>query len=217
MEHQGLLITFEGIDGSGKSTQATMLFHRLLKEGYNTLLVREPGGTPISEKIRDMLLDIKHQNMSPIAELLLYAASRAQLVAEKILPNLNSGVIVICDRYTDSTLAYQGYGRDLNKKFIKNLNALATAEIIPDLTYIIDVDLGLAFQRTAQLDEPDDRMESEHIAFKERVQEGYRLLAQQDPTRIRMLKGDDSIDDLHEKIWEMTLPHIELLTKNSTP
>lgn len=209
MNQPGLLLTFEGIDGSGKSTQATMLFHRLLKEGYNALLVREPGGTSISEKIRDVLLDIKHQNMADTTELLLYAASRAQLVAEKIKPHIDDGVIVLCDRYTDSSLAYQGYGRGLNTEFIKNLNALATQETVPDLTFVIDVDLATAAKR-ASVDDPD-RMESEKNAFKKRVQNGYHAIAEQEPARVVLIPGEEEVDALHEKIWELTIPKLELL------
>jgi len=211
MNKPGLLLTFEGIDGSGKSTQATMLFHRLLREGYNALLVREPGGTSISEKIRDVLLDIKHENMADTTELLLYAASRAQLVAEKIRPHLEDGVIVICDRYTDSTLAYQGYGRGLNTEFIRNLNALATQETIPDTTYIIDVDLTTAAERST-IDKAD-RMEREKQEFKKRVQDGYHAIAAQEPARVLLVPGEEEIDTLHEKIWELTVPNLRLIKK----
>lgn len=209
MEQRGLLLTFEGIDGSGKSTQATMLFHRLLEEGFQALLVREPGGTSISETIRDLLLDNKHQNMASTTELLLYTASRAQLVEEKIQPNLSEGVIVICDRYTDSTLAYQGYGRGLNKTFINNLNALATQETFPDITFIIDVDLHTARQR-ADIKKAD-RMESEKTEFKQRVQQGYRQIARQEPTRALVISGENTIETMHQKIWEHVLPKIEYL------
>ncbi len=210
--YKGLLISFEGIDGSGKSTQATLLFHRLLKEGFNALLVREPGGTSISEKIRDMLLDIRHQNMASITELLLYAASRAQLVEEKIKPHLEKGVIVICDRYIDSTLAYQGYGREINLEFIKNLNALATQEIYPDLTFIVDVDLSVAHSRI-QMKGDNDRLESEKNPFKERVQTGYHAIATDDPVRTRMISGEQEIEVMNNKIWELTVPKLELLKK----
>jgi len=210
--YKGLLISFEGIDGSGKSTQATMLFHRLLKEGFNALLVREPGGTSISEKIRDMLLDIRHQNMASTTELLLYAASRAQLVDEKIKPNLEDGVIVICDRYTDSTLAYQGYGREINHEFIRNLNALATQEIYPDLTFIVDVDLSVAHARIQQKGD-HDRLEAEKNPFKARVQKGYHDLANSDPMRIQMISGEQEIEAMNNKIWELTVPKLELLKK----
>lgn len=210
--YPGLLISFEGIDGSGKSTQATMFFHRLLKEGYNALLVREPGGTSISEKIRDMLLDIRHQDMASVTELLLYAASRAQLVEEKIRPNLEQGVIVICDRYIDSTLAYQGYGRGINLDFIRNLNALATSEIYPDLTFIVDVDLSVARARTEHKGN-HDRLEAEKQPFKARVQEGYYNIAESDATRIRIVSGEQDIDKMNDRIWELTVPNLELLKK----
>jgi len=208
MELPGTLITFEGIDGSGKSTQATMLFHRLLKEEYKALLVREPGGTAISEKIRDVLLDIRHEQMAPVTELLLYAASRAQLVEEKIKPNLEEGVIVICDRYSDSTLAYQGYGRGLNKGFIRNLNSLATQELIPDITYIIDVELDIADQRTDS-DKSGDRLENEHQVFKRRVRNGYKEIANGAPGRIIMISGEKPVQELHEEIWQQTISKLQ--------
>ncbi|MCF7803589.1 MAG: dTMP kinase [Candidatus Marinimicrobia bacterium] len=210
----GLLVTFEGIDGSGKSTQATMLLHRLTKEGYDALLVREPGGTDISEKIRDVLLDIRHQNMADTTELLLYAASRAQLVAEKIEPHLARNVVVICDRYTDSTMAYQGYGRQINTEFIRNLNALATQEIIPDLTFIIDVELEIAKNR--QSNGPTDRLEMEKAEFKKRVRDGYRQIAKDEPDRAHILSGTRSIDELHSDIWTLTQQNIQSLTKQRT-
>ena len=210
---QGILITFEGVDGSGKSTQATMLFQRLVKEHYKALLVREPGGTSISEKIRDLLLDIRNEEMASETELLLYAASRAQLVREKVQPKLKKGVVVICDRYTDSTLAYQGYGRGLNRQFIQDLNTIVTQEITPTLTYIIDVEIDLAESRTTGSAGPGDRLENEHQAFKQRVREGYHAIAESEPSRVMMLSGNESIDDLHEQIWEVTVQQLETIKK----
>lgn len=201
----GFLITFEGVDGSGKSTQAERLTARLQQEQLPAVLVREPGGTPISEKIRSILLDNRHREMVPMTEFLLYAASRAQLTAEKIVPLLKEGAIVICDRYMDSSLAYQGFGRHVNKRFIQKVNLEATQNILPDLTFVIDVEIQVANERASQNSSGPDRLEEENIAFKKRVQIGYRKLSESDRERVSLLNGNQSIETLQEQVWEITL------------
>jgi len=201
----GFLITFEGIDGSGKSTQAEMLHARLDRESYPALLVREPGGTRIAEKIRRLLLDNSHREMDPVTEFLLYAASRAQLTGEKILPALKRGHIVICDRYIDSSLAYQGFGRRVDKSFIQKVNLEATHNLLPDLTFIIDVEVQVANERASNNGPAPDRLEEEGGAFKKRVRNGYRKIAENARDRVILMEGGASIDELHDRVWHITL------------
>jgi len=201
----GFLVTFEGIDGSGKSTQAEMLHDRLQQEQYPVVLVREPGGTPISEKIRTLLLDNRHQEMTSVTEFLLYAASRAQLTAEKILPALQQGKIVVCDRYMDSSLAYQGFGRRVDKSFIQKVNLEATQNILPDLTFIFDVEIRVANERASHNAKDPDRLEEENTTFKRRVQHGYRKIADNARDRVILMEGSEPIAALHNRIWGITL------------
>ena len=159
----GKFITFEGIDGSGKTTQINLLETKLSQQGIATLILREPGGTKLSEKIREILLDRDNIKLSPSAESLLFVAARTQLTTEKIKPSLEQNQFVICDRYADSTVAYQGYGRGLNVKYLEELNKFATDSIQPDITIILDIDPEKAAIRMAS-DVPD-RLESAGINF----------------------------------------------------
>jgi dTMP kinase len=194
-----MLITFEGIDGCGKSSQAKLIADRLSDQGIETLLVREPGGTELSEQIRTMLLDAKHKApVSHAAELLLFAASRAQLVQEVIEPALKRNAIVICDRFIDSTIAYQGYGRGLPLAYITSVNDLATGGLIPDITFLIDIPINLAIHRRKGMG--DDRMESESRLFFSHVADGYMALAKDHPDRIHVIDGSDSMEDIHHNI-----------------
>lgn len=197
-----MLITFEGIDGCGKSTQARLLADRLREDGIETILLREPGGTALSEHIRTILLDQKHREpLSYAAELLLFAASRAQLIKEVILPALAREAVVICDRFIDSTVAYQGYGRGLPLARIEQVNALATDSLEPDLTFLIDVPIETAVQRRKGMG--DDRMESESSTFFERVMNGYMRLAELHRDRIHVIDGTDSMEDIQHSIWRL--------------
>ena len=197
-----MLITFEGIDGCGKSSQAKLLADRLRDAGIETLLVREPGGTELSEHIRSMLLDQKHKEpLSSTAELLLFAASRAQLVQEVIEPALSHNAVVICDRFTDSTIAYQGYGRGLPLAYVRSVNELATAGLTPDMTFLMDVPIDLAIHRRKGMG--DDRMEAESLLFFNHVIQGYMALAQQHPDRIHVIDGADSMEDIHHQIYRL--------------
>ncbi len=187
----GLFITFEGIEGSGKSTQAEILRVYLEDKGIRVDMTREPGGTPIAEAIRTVLLDPAYGEMDPTAELLLYQAARSQHVHERILPALEAGVTVLCDRFTDSTTAYQGAGRGLPAPELEALHSMATGGLVPDLTILIDLaaEVGLA---RATRDGESDRIEQESIDFHERVRAGFLDLAQQDRDRVKQVDGQES-------------------------
>jgi len=189
---KGTFITFEGTEGSGKSTQILLLANFLKSRGLRVMLTREPGGTPIGDQVRRILLDPAHTALDPKAELLLYAASRAQHLYEVILPALASGMIVLCDRFSDATLAYQGYGRGLDIEMIRALDRIVCAGTRPDLTLLFDIDAALGIARahgrnTSRGLETEARFENEELAFHERVRQGYRTLARQEPDRIRIV------------------------------
>ncbi|MEW6735147.1 MAG: dTMP kinase [Acidobacteriota bacterium] len=178
----GFFITLEGIDGSGKSTQLCLLKDWLTKQGRQLLVTREPGGTKIGDQIRQILLDGSNSRLTAMAELLLYAADRAQHVSEEIRPALAAGQLVLCDRYTDATLAYQGYGRGLSHTIIKELNSIATGQLSPDLTLLFDLDVEIAQARVAA-GRAADRLDREEYEFHERVRHGYLEIAQTEPNR----------------------------------
>lgn len=191
-KNNGIFITFEGIDGCGKSTQARRLNAYLKKTGQDVVFLREPGGTPLSERVRNILLN-RRLEISPVAELLLYEAARAQLAETIIGPALAEGRIVVCDRYFDSTIAYQGYGRKLDRRLIDRLNALASFGITPDLTFIFDVDYKISLSRRGK---NPDRLEKEKKAFFNRVRKGFIELASK--RRIVLLDGRQDIKTLFE-------------------
>lgn len=188
------LITFEGIDGSGKSTQATLMHHKFLSLGIPSILLREPGGTKIGENIRTILLDSKNGDMSSFTELFLYLAARAQITHSEIIPALDKGITVIMDRFIDSTTAYQGYARGLCIENTSKLNMLATSNIIPDITFIIDCDPSTAFSR---LGKNLDRLESEGINFLCKVREGFLQIASEEKNRIFVVDGVYDKDFIH--------------------
>ena len=194
----GKFITFEGIDGSGKTTQINLLEEKLSQQGISTLILREPGGTKLSEKIREILLDRENINLSPSAESLLFVAARAQLMAEKIKPSLERNQFVICDRYADSTIAYQGYGRGLNVKYLEELNKFATDSIQPDITIILDVDPEKAAIRMAS--DVSDRLESTGIHFFLRVRKGYYEIARRYPQRCVIIDGSRPESEVFELV-----------------
>lgn len=197
-----MLITFEGIDGCGKSTQARLLAERLEEEGIETILVREPGGSELSEHIRNLLLNKTYEHpLSATSELLLFAASRAQLVKETIAPALARNAVVICDRFTDSTIAYQGFGRGLPLAHIEHINELAADELVPDMTFLMDVPIETAVTRRKGMG--DDRMESESRLFFTHVMQGYMYLAQHHPDRIHVIDGAQSIEDIQHTIYRL--------------
>ncbi len=199
----GKFITFEGIDGSGKTTQINLLEAKLSQQGISTLILREPGGTKLSEKIRGILLDRKNINLSPSAESLLFVAARTQLMAEKIKPSLERNQFVICDRYADSTIAYQGYGRGLNVKYLEELNKFATDSIQPDITIILDVDPEKAAIRMAS-DVPD-RLESAGINFFLKVRKGYYEIARRYPQRCVIIDGSRT----ESEVFELVLKEVD--------
>lgn len=204
-ERSGLFITFEGPDGSGKSTQMKMLADKLRALGYEVVETVEPGGTRIGEQIRRILLDPLHQEMRPRTELLLYFAARAQNVEERILPALAGGKIVLSDRYTDSTMAYQGFARSLGAEAVQELHRLACQGLQPDLTlcYDIDVETGLARARERGV----NRMDEQEIEFHRRVREAYLQMARREP-RFRVIDGAPPPEDVFRATWEAVAPLI---------
>jgi dTMP kinase len=200
----GLFVSFEGGEGSGKTTQLKALLAHLRSAGRDVVETRDPGGTPIGKQIRSLLLDREHAGMAPAAELLLYAASRAQLVHEVIRPALSRGQIVLCDRFADSTVAYQGYGRGLDLDLIARLNALATAGLRPDLTFLLDLDPAVGLQRATrrvtERQERHDRIEGEVLAFHQRVREGYRAIAAAEPDRVIVLDALRGMTEIEAQI-----------------
>ena len=197
--NKGLFITFEGIDGCGKSTQFEMLKSYLEEQKVEYIVVREPGGTVIGEKIREILLSKKNDKMTTMAELLLFEAARAQITEETIIPSLKSGVTVLCDRFFDSTTAYQGYARGIGTKITDELNTLATGGLKPDITFFIDITVDEALRRRGIRGDGDDRMEALGIEFQRKVAEGYREAAKADP-RIRTIDGMRSPEEIFEDI-----------------
>ena len=196
---KGVFITIEGSDGAGKSTQAKRLASYLQEKGYDIVLTREPGGTDISEKIRQILLDAANQQLDFKTEVLLYAASRNQLLQEVIVPALKQGKIVISDRFVDSSIAYQGYGRSLDLELVKRINGLIVEGFMPDLTILLDVatEVGLARNRVSH--KVKDRMESEEKAFYTRVYQGFKALAVDDK-RFVVIEGNQEQDQVFRQI-----------------
>lgn len=203
-----MFITFEGLDFSGKTTQTRLLVDKLNEASRRTdspqrriHVIREPGGTAISERIRDILLDKQHFEMSDMAELLLFSASRTQLVTEVIRPALQRGEICICDRYFDSTTAYQGYGRGLNLDDVRTINRIATGGLNPDLTFLVDIPVEEIARRKAAAGLAFDRMESAGREFYERVRRGYYAIAAAEPERMKRIDGQAAVDDVAYEIW----------------
>ncbi len=191
----GLFITIEGIDGSGKTTQARLLVEWLRGQGYKVCATREPGGTPAGNKIRELVLSNDH-SPPPAAELFLYLADRAVHVSEVVKPALEVGEVVVCERYTDSTLAYQGYGRGLDLGLLRQLNEMATGGLLADLTVVLDL-----APEQARLDEMRlDRLESEGLVFLGRVAAGFRELARQEPERIRVVDASQKVEAVQDQI-----------------
>jgi dTMP kinase len=203
---RGFFITFEGCEGCGKSTQTRLLNKRLHNYKIPTVLTQEPGGTPLGNKVRDLLKVKRNINISPLAELFLFVSCRSQLIADVINPALNSGKVVICDRFTDSTLVYQGYGRGLDLKLITSVNTMATGGLEPDLTVLLDTVPELGLQRKSN--SADDRFEAENIAFHRKIREGYLNLAQDKPGRWLVVGSGQTIECISEIIWERLAPII---------
>lgn len=189
-----MFITLEGIDGCGKSTQARLLAAALEHTGREVVRLREPGGVAISEQIRGILLDPANEAMSDACELLLYEAARAQVVHEVIAPALDAGSVVVCDRFFDSTTAYQGIAGGSAREDVDRANALAVGERVPDITFVFDIDPEAAAARTSDRDGSPDRMEAKGLAFQEQVAEGFRTIAREEPQRVRLIDASQPVD-----------------------
>ncbi len=207
----GVFLTVEGSEGAGKTTQARLLADYLRGHGREVVCVREPGGTPIGEQIRALLLDPERREMDALAEMLLFAASRAQLVAQVIAPALRAGRDVVCDRYIDASLAYQGVGRKIGIEVVRTVNAVGTGGLAPDLTVLLDIDVAEGLRRARAAtgmaapsagENTGDRMEQEMLAFHQRVREGFLSLAQKEPQRITVIDARGSVTDVQRAIQE---------------
>ena len=212
MASRGLFITFEGMDGSGKTTQMHRLAARLRALGRTVLETVEPGGPPIAQKIRRILLDAANQELSPTTEILLYFASRAQNVDEWIVPALGRGEIVLSDRFTDSSLVYQGCGRGLGPDTVVALDRIACRGLKPDLTLLVDVDAeaSLARARARNLAEPhcETRMDDQSLEFHRKVYAAYHALAAAEPERVKLVNGRAGIDEIESEVWSIVSAHV---------
>jgi dTMP kinase len=193
----GKFITFEGSEGSGKSTQAALVLEYLKSKQLPTLLLREPGGVKISENIRKLLLDVNNTGMGDECETLLYMAARAQMVKEVLEPQLKSSKIILCDRFLDSTLAYQGCGNGIDVKIIEQLGFFATKGLVPDLTILFDIQPEKGLSRSGQ---KKDRIESRSLEYHNRVRNGYLELSKQHPQRIKVIKVDASVEEIFKRV-----------------
>jgi dTMP kinase len=201
---KGYFITLEGPDGGGKTTQAGLLAEYIKQFGYEVLLTREPGGTPLAEEIRRLILTPTEETLQPMAEILLYAASRAQHVQSLIQPGLAAGKVVICERFVDSSLAYQGYGLGWDLELIRQINRLAVGEVMPDLTFLLDNDARLCLdrvtRRSVQIRTQVDRIEARGVEFQERVRRGYLELASREPRMIIIDTSRKDIETVHREM-----------------
>ena len=195
-----MFITFEGIDLCGKSTQARLLHDYLKKRKKKTILVREPGGTVISEKIRKILLDKENHNMEYLTEFLLFSASRHQLVEEVVVPHLEKRYIVICDRYYDSSTAYQGYGGQLDLSIVNKINKFSTNDLVPDKSFLINISYKESLKRKSKINKVQDRIEQKKVSYYNKVVNGYLEIAAKNKKRFRVLDGRKSINELHKEI-----------------
>jgi dTMP kinase len=211
MANRGVFITFEGMDGCGKTTQMRRLAKRLRKNGRTVLETAEPGGTEIGSQIRKILLDSANHALSPTAELLLYFASRAQNVDQSILPALSEGAVVLSDRFTDSSLVYQGCGRGLGADTVLALDRIACRGLKPDLTLLIDIDLATSLARAEARNlrgNRTDRMEEQEAAFYEKVRDAYLALAAKERDRFHIIDGWDKQDSVAAQIWRVVSAHV---------
>jgi len=202
---KGYFISVEGLDGCGKTTQLNNIADYFEQQGREVILTREPGGTTLGEKIREILLDVDNTGMNSVAELMLYAAARAQIVANFIVPAVKKGKIVICDRFVDSSIAYQGYGRKLGADIVKGINSYAIQGCMPDITFFFDISpKEIAMRKTMK--EKLDRLESEKIDFHERVYKGYLDLAEEEKKRIVVINARKSIEKIFSEVIKYLIP-----------
>lgn len=205
---KGLFISMEGSDGSGKSTQLKKMEEYLKEMGKEVLVTREPGGTPIAEKIRTLLLDPNNMAMTPWTEMFLYASARAQHLEERILPALAEGKIVICDRFVDSSIAYQGYGRELGE-VVKEVNQIATRGVMPDVTFFLDLSPETGMKRKKKEEGHElDRLELQENAFHKKVYDGYIAQCENEKDRIHRISAEGSAEEVFEKIKEVLISYL---------
>ena len=204
-----MFITLEGPEGSGKTSQMPRLAKYLRSKGYEVITTREPGGTPISDQVRDILISMKNTGMQPRTEILLFLAARAQLVEELIKPALQSGKIVLCDRYGDSTLAYQGYGHKLDLDILKRMLAFATDGLKPDLTIYLDLDVETGLQRKIKKDEWN-RLDAYEVAFHQRVRNGYHQLLAEEPQRWVLIDASQSLADVQKQMRTIVMERLTI-------
>ncbi len=210
-----MFITFEGLDYSGKSTQVKLLTERLLREGFHVTVERDPGGTEIGERIRSILLDKQTMDMAEVTELLLFSASRSQLIHEIVKPALQRGEIVILDRFYDSTTAYQGWGRGISLEAIEAINRCAADGLVPDITFFIDIPIEEVERRIQKMQGGKDRMESNGREFYKRIRQGYLELAKKQP-RIHIIDGMQQVEHIHSIIWSHVHSRVPVREKRST-
>jgi len=201
----GLFISFEGIEGTGKSTQVGLLAEHLTNRGFKAVKTAEPGGTEISLKIRELLLSLDSRGMDPVTELLMYNAARVQHIKEVIGPAVARGAIVISDRFSDSTVAYQGYGRGLNLTLLDSLDKIATNRLRPDLTILLDLDVETGLHRNRAINKCD-RLELEDVTFHRKVRQGFIKIAEKEPGRVKLIDCSDPLDTVHRKIIDIIAP-----------
>jgi len=210
---EGLFITFEGLEGAGKSTQAKLLADKLTEAGYPVTLVREPGGTKVGEAIRGLLADPQYDDMSPLSEVFLFAASRTQLVQQVIRPKLGEGTIVICDRFTDATLAYQGFGRGVHPTQLREISDICSWGVHPDVTFLLDIEpaRGLNRVRTRSVETLTklDRFENLDLGFFEKVRDGYMAISSEEPFRFRVLDATGDVEPLAQKIFGLAMDMVK--------
>ncbi len=218
----GLFITLEGTDGCGKSTQAEMLAARLREQGVDVVELREPGGTLVGERLRAVLADPDHEGIEPWTEVFLFEASRAELVAKHVRPALEAGRVVVCDRFADSTLAYQGYGRGIGLDVLRTMNDAATGGLEPDVTLVIDVSPEVAGGRVGAraaegpADRPADRLDAEEEGFRTRVREGFLSIARDEPDRVLVVDGSGPPDEVAAGVWRALSTHRAAVASLST-
>lgn len=202
---KGIFITFEGVEGSGKSTQIKLLAGRLERPGLQVVATREPGGTSAGSAIRKIVLDPKTGALAPMTELMLFSAARSQLVGEVIRPALDDGALVLCDRFADSTTAYQGYARGMSLETIERVNRYSCGDIWPDRTLIFDINPSAGLARTVERMKTEGyseaRFENAGVQFHEKVRDGFLKIAEAEPERVKVINADDTIDSIHEAVF----------------
>ena len=208
MTQNGLLITFEGGEGSGKSTQSQILYDTLIEKGFEVTKTREPGGTKFAEIIREILVQGDSNKIDNISELFLFAAARTDHVQKVIKKSLNDNKIIICDRFIDSTLAYQGYAGNLDLDIVKEVNKISIGEIYPDITFIFDIDPTQGIERALEENNKETRFEEKDIMYHKKIRDGYLSIARDNAQRCVVINGADDIEQISKKILELTLDKI---------